>query len=205
MKIVVTGPQPLWDELIESGKNIQWIKVENITDFNSHKNADAFFNLDNNASNVHYPSWLPLLFINSVNTPLKELQPNKNIIRINAWKGFLSRSVWEIAGTLNEKSEKVLDSIGKKAIMVADEPGFISARIIAMIINEAYYAKGENVSTDSEIDIAMRLGTNYPQGPFEWARNIGTDNICSLLNKLKDSDKRYVPASLLEKESVLNL
>ena len=47
---------------------------------------------------------------------------------------------------------------------VPDEPGFIAARIIAMIINEAYYAKGEQVSSKADIDIAMKLGTTIPWG-----------------------------------------
>lgn len=201
MKIVVAGSQSSWEELKGDNKNIEWIKVENVAGFNSHKDADAFFNLDNNAAKADYPAGLAVLFINSVITPLKEMQQYENMIRINAWKGFLNRSTWEVAGTLNPSIEKILDAIGKKATPVADEPGFISARILAMIINEAYFAKGEDVSTESEIDIAMRLGTNYPKGPFEWAGEIGKENIYSLLDKLKDSDKRYMPAPLLEKES----
>lgn len=205
MKIVVAGSQSSWEELKGNNKNIEWVKVENVTGFNSHKDASAFFNLDNNAAKTDYPAELAVLFINSVITPLKEIQQNKNMIRINAWKGFLNRSTWEISGTFNPVIENILDAIGKKAIPVSDEPGFISARILAMIINEAYFAKGENVSTEAEIDIAMRLGTNYPKGPFEWAVEIGKENIYLLLDKLKDSDKRYMPAPLLEKESAVNL
>ena len=56
-------------------------------------------------------------------------------------------------------------------------PGFITARVIAMIINEAFFALQENVSSKEEIDTAMRLGTNYPYGPFEWTKLIGIDKI----------------------------
>jgi 3-hydroxyacyl-CoA dehydrogenase len=42
-----------------------------------------------------------------------------------------------------------------------------------MIINEAYFALEDNVSTKAETDIAMKLGTNYPYGPFEWGQLIG--------------------------------
>ncbi len=44
---------------------------------------------------------------------------------------------------------------------------------MAMIINEAWHALAEEVSTKNEIDTAMKLGTNYPYGPFEWAEKIG--------------------------------
>ena len=70
-----------------------------------------------------------------------------------------------------------------------------------MIINEAFYAKEENISTENEIDIAMKLGTNYPYGPFEWAREIGIKNIYDLLFSLSKNDGRYKPAALLGKKA----
>jgi 3-hydroxybutyryl-CoA dehydrogenase len=70
-----------------------------------------------------------------------------------------------------------------------------------MIINEAYFALEENVSTKEEIDIAMKLGTNYPYGPFEWCKKIGLKNIAALLAELSQTEKRYQPARLLLKEA----
>ena len=70
-----------------------------------------------------------------------------------------------------------------------------------MIINEAFFAMEENISTENEIDIAMKLGTNYPYGPFEWCDLIGADNILALLEKLSIQDKRYLPAGLLKSEA----
>ena len=54
--------------------------------------------------------------------------------------------------------------------MGPDIPGFISARVVSMIINEAYFALEEEVSSKEEIDTAMKLGTNYPYGPFDGVR-----------------------------------
>ena len=71
-----------------------------------------------------------------------------------------------------------------------------------MIINEAWFAFEEGVSSKEEIDIAMKLGTNYPLGPFEWGALIGEKNIYALLKKLSAGNKRYLPAPLLhQKES----
>ena len=70
-----------------------------------------------------------------------------------------------------------------------------------MIINEGYFALQNNVSTKEEIDIAMKLGTNYPYGPFEWSKKIGLKNIYALLQKLSITDKRYTPSSLLTAEA----
>jgi 3-hydroxybutyryl-CoA dehydrogenase len=71
-----------------------------------------------------------------------------------------------------------------------------------MIINEAYFTVGEEVSSKREIDIAMKLGTNYPLGPFEWADKIGLSNIYKLLLKLSSIGTRYTIAPLLEKEAL---
>ena len=88
--------------------------------------------------------------------------------------------------------------------MVKDEPGLVSAKIIAMIINEAYFALGDDVSSKTAIDIAMKLGTNYPYGPFEWSEKIGIHNIYLLLKKLSLMDTRYQPAPILLTEAIQN-
>ena len=90
--------------------------------------------------------------------------------------------------------DELYKQLGWKYRIVPDIPGMISGRILAMIINEAYYTLQENVSTREEIDIAMKLGTNYPFGPFEWSEKIGLENIYDLLNKLGATDDRYMPA-----------
>jgi 3-hydroxybutyryl-CoA dehydrogenase len=75
--------------------------------------------------------------------------------------------------------------------------GFVTPRVISMIINEACLALQEGVSTKEEIDTAMKLGTNYPFGPFEWMDRIGQDKIYALLLKLSRHQSRYLPAAYL--------
>jgi 3-hydroxybutyryl-CoA dehydrogenase len=76
----------------------------------------------------------------------------------------------------------------------------IAARVISMIINEAYFALGDKISTKEQIDIAMKLGTNYPYGPFEWSEKIGLQKIYALLKKLREKERRYDIAPLLDEE-----
>jgi len=59
----------------------------------------------------------------------------------------------------------------------------------------------EQVSTKQEIDIAMKLGTNYPHGPFEWSELIGLQNIYRLLLEMSRDDQKYQPAELLKNET----
>jgi len=69
-----------------------------------------------------------------------------------------------------------------------------------MIINEAWFAFGEKVSSKKDIDTAMKLGTNYPLGPFAWGEKIGLHKICRLLSVLAMENDRYQVAPLLLRE-----
>ncbi len=197
MKIVVLGNEMAFEQLKNSNSSADWQRVTSPADFKQHPNAGAFFYLDAIENlQVDIPGEVPF-FINSVVAVLE----NRKWIRINGWNGFLENETWEIAGDVNEKAQQVLNFLNKKIVQTANEPGFISPRIISMIINEAYYAREEGVSTTEEIDTAMKLGTNYPQGPFEWAQKIGHKNIVDLLQQLSISDKLYSPALSLLKEA----
>ncbi len=142
-----------------------------------------------------------LVFVNAVYQSSNELPANA--IRMNAWNSFLNRPIWEIASGNDVNSQgglELLEKIGRKAVVVPDEPGFIAARVIAMIVNEAYFALEEEISSKEEIDIAMKLGTNYPFGPFDWAGIIGLSKIAKLLEILFLKDDRYAVAPALLRE-----
>jgi 3-hydroxybutyryl-CoA dehydrogenase len=141
------------------------------------------------------------IIVNDVITTLDKLP--ENFIRINGWPGFLSRSLVEAAG--NDVAAKSITStifscFNKTTEWVPDTAGFISARVLGMIINEAYFALEEEVSSKEEIDTAMKLGTNYPYGPFEWGNKVGLKNVYDLLFALAQTNPRYEPAALLKKE-----
>jgi 3-hydroxybutyryl-CoA dehydrogenase len=143
-----------------------------------------------------------LVIVNQVGGTTKSLP--ENFIRFNGWPGFLGGKFIEAASAstgLNNKVESFFARFGKDIRWVPDQPGFISARIVAMIINEAYLALGEGVSSREEIDTAMKLGTNYPLGPFEWAKRIGPAHVKDLLMDLAAMNNRYQPAPSLIGES----
>jgi 3-hydroxybutyryl-CoA dehydrogenase len=159
--------------------------------------ADAYFDLiADEATSIHNKP----VFINAVITTC--LSFPENYIRINAWNGFLQRETIEIATIHQQKAAKeILDNLGLKYVTAPDTPGMITARIIAMIINEAYFALGDKVSSKKEIDTAMKLGTNYPFGPFEWSEKIGLQNIAALLKALNETSPRYELAPQLIEEA----
>ena len=204
MLIVVLANDSLKEELLSNGTNpeaeILWIN--DIKAFSSYPEADAYIDLlfEKNKSRINSLSqFLPKpVIINSVTDTLKEI--NDSFIRINAWSAFLKTSLIEASAqdqSSKEKVDKVFQAFNKKLEWVKDEPGFITARVISMIINEAYLALEEGVSSKEAIDTAMKLGTNYPYGPFEWAQKIGLKNVASLLTRLSASQPRYKPCALL--------
>ena len=208
MKIVVLADEDSRKEfnakITGADTKVTYIKGfrELITNDIDHSSADAFIILKeviNNQDHTIFKS--KPVFINSVTNTLKVLELPENFYRFNGWPGFISREIWEIAG--EEKNvENIFEKLQWKYISVADEPGLISARIIAMIINEAYFALGEDVSSKDEIDIAMKLGTNYPYGPFEWGKKIGVQKVYDLLRKLNETESRYSIAPAMKNELI---
>ena len=140
------------------------------------------------------------VFINSTIHTLKDLGVPENVSRINGWPTFVNREIWEIATSREDDVKYIFGELGWKFIKVADQPGLVSARIISMIINEAYFALGEDVSSKDEIDVAMKLGTNYPYGPFEWSKKIGLNRVYALLEKLSETDRCYSTAPAMKNE-----
>jgi 3-hydroxybutyryl-CoA dehydrogenase len=208
MRLVVLTNEQLKEELLSNGVSayckIDWINSPE--ELLSYTDADAVIDLlfeDNGYDVSHLNNHLTKpVFVNSMNKTIVEI--GLPFIRINAWPGFLKRNIAEvsIADEVNKnKAEKILSLLNRKAEWVPDVKGFISPRVVSMIINEAYFTLEENVSTKEEIDIAMKLGTNYPNGPFEWSKKIGLKNIAGLLTKLSITEKRYEPAALLLKEA----
>lgn len=208
MQVAVLTDDVLKEELLAQGLStsleIKWLT--RAEELNDPANPDAYIDLLFEPD----PRRIALLkqilprpvLVNSVITTLKELP--EGFIRFNGWPAFLKRSIVESAcnsNTLRKKAEEIFSLFNKKVEWVADEPGFITSRIIAMIINEAYFALGEGVSSKNEINVAMKLGTNYPYGPFEWAEKIGIKKIAALLNELSRKSKRFEPAPWLQNET----
>lgn len=159
--------------------------------------ADAWFDLTYEERGASFPqvSKAPV-FVNAVLNTSKDLPAN--YVRINAWNSFLERPLLEIVPAKQAlDTTTVLDTLGFAYQVVPDVPGMIAARVIAMMINEAFFALGDEVSTQKDIDTAMKLGTNYPYGPFEWSELIGIEKIHQLLLLLSKEDDRYTPAPAL--------
>lgn len=103
----------------------------------------------------------------------------------------------ETVETIKEMATKM----GKTPVEVNDYPGFVSNRLLMLMINEAAYCLMEGVATREAIDNVMTLGMNHPMGPLKLADLIGLDVCLSIMETLYEgfSDPKYRPCPLLRK------
>ena len=120
---------------------------------------------------------------------------------------FLNREILEVSlGSKSDenKLKEVCRRLNTKFAIVKDQVGLVTPRVICQIINEAYFAIEEKIASRSDIDLAMKLGTNYPYGPFEWGEKIGIKNVYELLRAIYESSRneRYKICELLRNEAL---
>jgi 3-hydroxybutyryl-CoA dehydrogenase len=84
--------------------------------------------------------------------------------------------------------QELFESIGKGVVLVEDAPGLFLGRVVGSIVNEAVIAVHEDVADADDIDVAMRLGTNYPIGPIAWGREIGGARVTRILQRVADAE-----------------
>ena len=89
--------------------------------------------------------------------------------------------------------------LGKVPVEVRDVPGFVSNRVLQIMINEAIYELYEGVATVEDIDNVMKLGMNHPMGPLQLADFIGLDTVLAIMNVMHEGygDCKYRPCPLL--------
>lgn len=78
----------------------------------------------------------------------------------------------------------LLAAAGIAPTPVADSPGLVVMRTVAMLANEAADAVHRGVCSAASADTAMRLGTNYPRGPLAWADALGVAVVAEVLGNL---------------------
>ena len=72
-------------------------------------------------------------------------------------------------------------------------------RIVCQLVNEAWFAVGEGVGSEDDVDIGMVVGLSHPRGPIAWGEAIGLDHVMAVLDALwtERREERYRPAPLL--------
>lgn len=185
-------------------ENTQWIAVDSVDRVAADSTDLVVFMQVPNAIPAHWK--MPVLINDTTGTFQLPAQDNRPIARFCGWNTMIERSTWEIA-MYNQASTDWMQGVevllNKKLYIVSNTPGFIAPRVVATIINEACYGLADQICTANDLDLAMRLGTNYPRGPIAWMKEIGKENILTLLNTLALEEERYKPHPLLHSEKLL--
>jgi len=137
--------------------------------------------------------------------------PNR-LIGTGALPSLLEGSLLEFAAsplsddTTIAAAKEFAGALEKESAFVQDSVGLVLPRILCMLANEACFAVMEGVASGSDIDTAMKLGTNYPNGPIEWTDKIGLRQVYAVVRAMADSfgEDRYRVAPLLHRASLLN-
>lgn len=151
------------------------------------------------------------VFLNTVKISLGELanavgnEVHCTAFGFNGLPTFINRPVLEVAHWRPGKERelrRICDELKTEYLEVDDRVGLVTPRVVCMIINEAYYTVQEGTATREDIDQAMKLGTNYPYGPFDWCARIGVQHVYETLEAIYDDtkDERYKICPLLRKE-----
>lgn len=173
-------------------------------------------NLDDDPSRLSWyaPLTGKILLACSVKKTLLQLHKSHpgevrcSMIGINALPTFLNRTIIEIA-LLDDTDTAACDDLFKylqwEYLVTADRTGMVTPRVIAMIINEACFALAEKTASMHDIDMAMKSGTNYPYGPFEWCDRIGVKNVFETLEAIAENygEARYRICPLLKEKYLL--
>ena len=211
MNILVIGNPQSFEELkLKLGNEISFEHQMNIESVNDLSKYDVIFDFDISdfPENFEYYADLDdtIVLLNTVKISLVELsftfgKSSADIYGFNGLPTFINRETIEISSTSNVVSEK-FKSLNWDYVLVDDRVGLVTPRIIFMIINEAFYTVQEGTASKEDINVGMKLGTNYPFGPFEWVERIGIKDIYETLEAVFEDtkDERYKIAPMLKKE-----
>lgn len=217
MNILVVGPDTA---LAEFAKRFEGLGTVDYTtghhfDRSALRQYDAVFDFlvaeDPDAAKVYKDCENLVLFYNAPYVQLlAEIQRiglKLPVAGFNGMPGMVARPLMEIS--LPQKAHeaaisRVLTFLKANYTLVEDRVGMVTPRILAMIINEAYFTLQEGTASRDDIDISMKLGTNYPYGPFEWARMLGLDQVARLIEAVWNDtrDERYKLCPLLRTETL---
>jgi 3-hydroxybutyryl-CoA dehydrogenase len=135
------------------------------------------------------PLQLADLIGNDVNLTVSESLFERYYYHPRFRPSYLQRSMVE-GGLLGRKSGRGFYDYGAEKTVEENEIGLsedVSLRVISCIVNEAFLAFSEGVATAEDIDRAMKLGANYPKGPFEWVEEIGARSVVETLDSLREA------------------
>ena len=220
MRIVVLAPPEMAAEFkakfADTEAGLQPVFLQNYEDLPPHlEQTDVvfdFFLAENHEQLRVYAGHSHLtVFVNAVLVQLASLAAAQDfsctLFGFNGLPTLFNRPVLEVSlchASDEEALRTLCKQLGTDILLVEDRVGMVTPRIICMIINEACYTVQEKTASSSDVDLSMKLGTNYPRGPFEWANQLGLRTVCKVLEAVYNDthEERYKLCPLLKTKNL---
>ena len=91
--------------------------------------------------------------------------------------------------------------------VIRDSPGFVAQRFLALIVAIGCDIAQQRIARPKDIDLAARIGLNYPNGPLAMGDALGPKRIVTILENMLSAygDPRYRPSVWLRRRAMLGL
>jgi 3-hydroxybutyryl-CoA dehydrogenase len=97
-------------------------------------------------------------------------------------------------------AEGLLKQAGRESILVNDSPGFVTNRVMMLMVNEAMFLVHEGVASVQDVDRLFKTCFGHKMGPLETADLIGLDTVLRSIEVIyaEFNDSKYRPCPLLK-------
>jgi 3-hydroxybutyryl-CoA dehydrogenase len=98
-------------------------------------------------------------------------------------------------------AQALVEQAGRQSIVVNDSPGFVTNRVMMLMVNEAMFLVHEGVAPAHDVDRLFKTCFGHKMGPLETADLIGLDTVLRSLDVIyaELNDSKYRPCPLLKK------
>jgi 3-hydroxybutyryl-CoA dehydrogenase len=137
------------------------------------------------------------------------LDPRRTVA-VDALFGPAPRATLMAAPTIDpgmRKAALALFGRAGRASWIADSPGFLAQRTVAMIVNIACEMAQQGIAKPGDVDTVVVAALGYPKGPFVWGDGLGASTILSILEAMFAfyGDPRYRPSPWLKRRARLGV
>ena len=98
-------------------------------------------------------------------------------------------------------AQALVEQAGRQSIVVNDSPGFVTNRVMMLMVNEAMFLVHEGVAPPLDVDRLFKTCFGHKMGPLETADLIGLDTVLRSLDVIyaELNDSKYRPCPLLKR------
>jgi 3-hydroxybutyryl-CoA dehydrogenase len=109
--------------------------------------------------------------------------------------------------THREAARALFAADGVAVDVIHDSPGFVVQRVLAHVVNIACDIAQQRIAAPGDIDVAVKLGLGYPEGPLAWGDALGPARLLRILHELQTAygDPRYRPSVWLSRRARLGV